>query len=242
MSNVATSFAKAFLVFLMISVFSCMAFIAGRQNVGNMSGMDHTTEHPEPKKNEKLEQFTKDSVKHALFQAKEVYKNTLKNGTSVSPAYVDSLSRALNISNADLDHVAKINFTLEGKIKAQSVTIDSLAKKTYYFKQKYLAAQFSEADSVLAYTYAGDLGYASFTRKPKGIKRLLGLGKIEKRIDIFSRDPNMNINGLDQMTIKEEIKRKPFGVGINIGYYYNPASGKVERGAGVGINYSLASF
>lgn len=189
-------------------------------------------------KNELIDSFKSEGFVHKVFKAREVYVKDLKSKPSISPAYVDSLAEALKVATTNFREVTKINYTLDGKIKAMRVETDSLKKKTYYFQQKYLTAKFSESDSSLSYKYAGELGSASYVKK----SGFLGLGKIKKQVDVFSRDPDMTINGLSQMSIKEDVRRKPFGIGVHIGYFFNPVTGLLEKGVGLGLSYSIIRF
>ena len=190
------------------------------------------------KGNELIDSFKSEGFVHKVFEAQEVYAKEVKLKPSISPAYVDSLARALKISTDNFKEVTKVNYTLEGKVKAMRVETDSLKKKTYYFQQKYLTAKFSEVDSSLTYKYAGELGSATYTKR----SGFLGLGKIKRQVDIFSKDPDMTINGVSQMSIKEDVRRKPFGLGVQVGYFLNPVTGLLERGLGVGLSYSIVRF
>lgn len=240
MKNLRIELSQAFTILLIIlligvSIFAGILYRRGNHSQEQQKANPATFEQP----NEKLKDFvSKDSVKHALFTAREAYKEDLKNGNGISPTYVDSLARALDKSKTDFTEVAIINATVEGRIKALIVLTDSLRQRTFYFKQKYLAAEFSEKDSILKYKYDAQIGYAKFEEK----SGFLGLGAKKKQIDIFSKDPDMTINSVKQLSIKESVRRKPFGFGIMAGYFWNPSSGKVEKGFGVGVSYSLVRF
>jgi hypothetical protein len=191
------------------------------------------------KPNEPIAKFTTpDGVRHNTYKVQKTTKESIKNGSSISPAYVDSLAKALQISNTEIKEIAVIKASLEGEVKANHILIDSLKRRTWFFKQKYMIAQFSEADSILKYKYKPTFGYARTAVKSGFLK----LGPIKEQIDIFSADTNMIIDKVNQLSIKDRVRRKPFGLGLQIGYFWNPLSGKVEKSIGVGLNYSIVRF
>lgn len=240
MKNLRIELSQAFTILLVVlligvSIFAGVLYRKSKQSIDQQKTNPATFEQP----NEKLKDFTSsDSVKHALFAAREVYKDDLKKGNGISPEYVDSLAKALKKSKTDFTEVSIINTSIAGKVKALLVLTDSLKQRTYYFQQKYLTAQFSEKDSVLKYKYNAQIGYAKYEVK----SGFLGLGAKKKQIDIFSKDPDMTINSVKQLSIKENIRRKPFGIGIMAGYFWNASTGTINKGVGAGVSYSLVRF
>lgn len=240
MKNLRSELSQAFIALLIVALIGVSIYAGAlyRQKthaVSQQKANPATFNQP----NEPVSKFTtSDGVTHNTYKARETYKGDIKQGNSISPEYVDSLARALQISNTDFKEVVIINAALEGKLKAFKIAVDSLKQRTWYFQQKYLTAEFSEKDSVLDYKYNAEIGYAKYDLK----SGFLNLGPKKKQIDIFSKDPDMTINGVKQLSINDDVRRKPFGISIQAGYFWNPATGLLEKGLGFGVSYSLIRF
>lgn len=170
-----------------------------------------------------------DSTQHV--RTSEVYASSdLEKELAVSPGYVDSLKKALDIKTRQLDEVTRVKATVTGTGKIERR--DSLGKSSYSFSNGFLS--FTHNDSLAKYQY--DIGFNS-------VKYHKGNWLTGKRYfkDLSFTDPNARINGLRHFTVPEP-KAKRVGIGFQAGYYFDPVEGRLFPAAGFGISYNLIRF
>lgn len=174
---------------------------------------------------------------HVVFKDRIITrKNDLSGAIPYNKTYADSLAKALNIKASELTESTEIRATLEGKIKAYKVTVDSLKRRQWFFDQKYLTAAFSESDSILRYRYNPKIGIVKSEKK-----NILGQ-VIRREIDFTSPDSNLVIDSIRQFRISEPVRRHSWGVGLQAGFYYDPITNTFIKGFGIGISKNLFSF
>lgn len=178
--------------------------------------------------------IAKDSTRH------EVIKERILRSTEtvyvVDSALMDSIARVIKVKDSRITELLTAKATLEGEVKAASVTVDSLKNRTYNFVTPFLRARFAERDSSLRYRYNAKIGIVKYNKR-EGL-----FGPRYHYIDLSSNDPNMTINGMEQFTIRQENKVTPWGIGLQAGYYFEPESGTFRPAVGAGISYNILRF
>lgn len=171
-----------------------------------------------------------DNTKHAV--TPEIYAKTdVEKELAISPGYVDSLRKALDIKTSQITELTRVKATTSGAGKIDAVT-DSLGKKTYVFNNGFL--NFSHNDSLAKYRYK-----IAFT----DVKYYTGNWLKGKKYfhDLHFADPNAAIDGLDRFTIPDRPPKR-IGLGLQAGYYYDPARGTFMPAVGIGLSYNLIRF
>ncbi|ASK29717.1 hypothetical protein CEY12_06185 [Chryseobacterium sp. T16E-39] len=175
----------------------------------------------------------KDSTTHGTFKQEEgeVVKNYI---TKNYMTYVsDTLAPALNIAQEKIDELTRAKFTLEGQLKATRTELDVNKKARVFYENKYLQIVSNVQDSTVDYKYNAVVDVVKYNDK----KWLFG--KENTYIDISSPDKNMKINGVEHFKKRIDMKPKKWGIGIQAGYYYIPASNQFYPGFGIGVSYNL---
>lgn len=172
---------------------------------------------------------------HVVVKENRVTPGQIKNGTAISQGFVDSLATALKLAKKDITESTQIIASLRGKLKG-SVSRDSANNRTHHFKGPFLEASFTEKDSVLNYNYNAQLDITKYNKKK------WWLGKRHYYQDISAKDPNMMIEGVRSYTVAQGIDTRRFGVGLQIGYYYDPVSGGFRPSVGAGLSYNILTF
>lgn len=222
---------NAFLAILVLAVIGLTANLfrwftlnsnerAGRESKEPLRDTIYLTKYVNPK----------DSTTHGKFVEKEgeiIQNNITKNYmTYVS----DTLAPALNIAQEKIDELTRAKFTLEGQLKASKIQRE---KDRIYYQNKYLQIVSNTADSTIDYKYDAVVDVVKYS------DRKWLFGKENTYIDISSPDKNMKINGVEHFKKRIDVKPKRFGLGIQAGYYYVPASNQFYPGFGVGVSYNF---
>lgn len=170
-----------------------------------------------------------DSTKHAEYS--EVYAKTdAEKELAVSPGYVDSLRKALDIKTSQITELSRFKATASATVKTQ-VTNDSLGKQVFSYSGKWLTATVSARDSLLKYKYRVELVDAKY------YKGNWFTGKTWYR-DVHLADTNAFIQNVERFTVPIETPKR-FGIGLQAGYYYDPSKRQFLPAFGVGISYNL---
>ncbi|MBC8053741.1 MAG: hypothetical protein H7Y13_11820 [Sphingobacteriaceae bacterium] len=176
-----------------------------------------------------------DDNKHAIIKENPVTRKQIKDGTAIPPAYIDSLATALKLAKRDITESTSIIATLKGQLKG-TVRQDSAKGKITTFKGPYLEAWHTESDTVLNYKYNARFDIVKYDNKK------WFLGKRHYYQDISAKDPDMYIDGVRNYTIAQGFDTRRFGIGLQVGYYYDPVSGSVRPSIGAGLSYNLVTF
>lgn len=173
-----------------------------------------------------------DSSEHVVY--KEIFaKSDAEKELAVSPGYVDSLRKALDVKTSQITDLTRIKATVAGIVKTKAFT-DSSGNKLFDYSNKWLSFNLNTADSLLKYRYNVEL---TGTKYFKG-SRLFGRTSYQ---DVYLADPNATINGIEHFTMPgERIKR--MGIGFQAGYYYDPSSRQFLPALGIGLSYNLIQF
>ncbi|HEY0056273.1 MAG TPA: hypothetical protein VGB63_13030 [Pedobacter sp.] len=172
---------------------------------------------------------------HAVLEENPVTRRQIKDGTAIRPAYVDSLATALKLAKNDITESTRIIATLEGKLKG-TVSHDSIKGKVTHFNGPYLQASVAERDTVLNYKYNAQFDITKYDKK----KWLLG--KKHSYRDFSAKDPNMLIDGVRSFTVLPDVDRRRIGLGLHVGYYYDPLTNNIRPMIGAGLSYNLITF
>lgn len=186
--------------------------------------------------NKVVKEYTRDSIKHTVFNEKIIHNNSSEKIAALDKSYADSLQQALKISIDKIDQVTKIN----GRLEAQLQLLNKQNEKGQILKvhkDKYLDLAYNTETDSIQISYDIHLNDARYHDK----KWLLG--KTNNYIDLYSDDKRVTINGVKSFRIKESTPKR-FGLGFNAGY------GLIKDGLaikalpymGVGINYNLLEF
>lgn len=178
--------------------------------------------------------LSKDSTRHEVI--KERILSSIETVYVIDSTKLDSIARALKIKDRQINDLLTVNASLEGEVRAASVTVDSLKNRTYNFITPYLNAIFAEKDSSLRYKYNAQIGIVKYSKRERF------LGPRINYIDLSSNDPNMTINGLQQFTIRQRDKVTPWGIGLQAGYYFDPETGTFRPAIGAGVSYNVVRF
>lgn len=145
---------------------------------------------------------------------------------------LDNLDKASKLQQA-----SAIIGKLEAKNLRATMVIDSFNRKAYVYKDAFAVAKFTP-DS-LGGTFDIDWHLKLIRHDYK--KRNGFLAPYTYYTDILSPDPRITINQMQSLTIES---RKPpnWGIGLQLGYYYNTQQQKLMPAVGVGLSYNLIRF
>lgn len=171
-----------------------------------------------------------DSTKHVVYT--ETLAKSEPEKYMASGGYIDSLKRALNVKVEQIAEMTRVKATVKDKVK--TTVTDSIGYQNYSYKNKWLDAKLTTKDSLLNYTYNVELVDTKYYRGN------WLMGKTWYR-DVSLADPNGVINGVHSFRLPPE-KIKRMGIGLHVGYHYNPNTLQIEPHIGAGLNYNLVRF
>jgi hypothetical protein len=171
-----------------------------------------------------------DSTKHAVYTV--TLAKTEPEKYQATGGYLDSLVRALNVKVEQIAEMTRVKAVVKDKVK--TVVTDSVGYQTYHYKNRWLNAELSTKDSILAYSYNVELVNAKY------YKGNWLTGKTWYN-DVSLADPNGYIVGVHSFKLPPE-RTKRIGFGLQAGYHYNPNSLVFEPHIGLGISYNLIRF
>ncbi|KAA5533735.1 hypothetical protein F0919_14480 [Taibaiella lutea] len=175
--------------------------------------------------------YIHDSIEHLVVKEIMIASNEDKSGT-IGSAYIDTLKRAINIAEKQMDQVTKINASLA----AESITLkQSTDNKLYEHHDKWLSLSYYPDSNKFNLHYDVSLNTVRYW------KRSWILGSKQYYLDIFSDDPRIKIDNIKRYTIAEP-KPKKFGIGLHAGYSFNPVNNQWHPSFGFGLNYNLIRF
>lgn len=186
-------------------------------------------------KNEVVNNYYRDSIKHTVFKEK-IVETINEKQLAIGKSYADSLEKALKISIKKIDQVSKINAELVARLKLREFTQPN-GDKVLTHKDKYLNLNYYPNTDSVDFRYNIRLNEA----RHKDKKWLFG--KTNHYIDVFSDDPRVQINGLNSYRIRGQ-PQKRWGIGIHAGYGVAVNNGVLQTTPviGLGINYNLINF
>lgn len=173
-----------------------------------------------------------DSTKHVVY--KEVYaKSNAEKELAVSRGYVDSLRKALNVKAGQITELTRVKATVSGTVKTKAAT-DSAGNNLYAYSNKWLNVSLNPSDSILKYRYRVEL------TDTKYFKGNWLTGRTWYR-DIHLADTNATITGIERFS-EPPFRPKRFGLGLQVGYYYDPSKRQLLPAVGVGLSYNLIQY
>lgn len=178
-----------------------------------------------------ITRYLHDSIEHLVVKEVTVGSNEDKN-IAVGTAYIDTLKQAIKVAEKQIDQVTKINASL----KAENIVLkQSAANHVYEYQDKWLSLSYYSDSNKL------DLHYAISLNTTKYWKRSWFLAPRQYYVDIFSDDPRIKIGNIKRYTVAEP-KPKKIGIGLQVGYSYNPFNNEWRPSLGFGLNYNLIRF
>lgn len=187
-------------------------------------------------KNEIINHYHKDSVRHTIFRDKLVNTPEEKS-LAIGKNYIDSLQNALKISIDKMEQVSKINAELTAKLQLKEQVLDN-GTKVLSHNDKYLNLRYFPHSDSVDFRYNIQLNEVRYKQK----KWLFG--KNHHYIDVFSDDPRVQINGLKSYRIRGQPQSR-WGIGLHAGYGFQIAPNAILKPTpivGLGINYNLIGF
>jgi hypothetical protein len=186
---------------------------------------------------------------HSRVESFEVDRKTFE---VTHKAYVDSLTKVLNIKPKDLKSIivvttdnhgsfvtgldtnSRVNVSINGKDTVK----DTVRYFTFdYDKDKWLKfkGKIDSGNIFVEYKFTDSLTIVTFQKKTG----FLGLGKMKTFADVKSENPNTTYNSLKHIELTN-IKNKHWGFGPYVGYGYN---GNIwSPNVGVSLQYILLKF
>ncbi len=177
----------------------------------------------------------KQGLQHVVLQ--ETNRITGMNELSLdAKEEIDSLSKLIEIKDKQLREYYATNLQLKtGLLKAQK-EIDSLNRKTYTYKDRFIDAKFfthNDTSGYFDFTYNAELKHIKYWKK----ERVFGLpiGAKINYIDIHSSDPRMTISGVKHLVI--ENKESPWNVRLGATSLNLPSLNVVAFGPRIAVDY-----
>lgn len=154
----------------------------------------------------------------------------------ISKAVFDSL-RLDNIDKSKkLQQASYLTATFEAKSLRATKQLDSLKNQYFLYTDEFATATF-RPDSLggeFGINYKIKLARHDYTKKNF-------LSPPTYYTDILSPDKRITIDGLQSLSFSNT-KPTKYGVGLQIGYYYDPQKKKLIPAFGLGISYNLIRF
>ncbi|MCX2473573.1 hypothetical protein OQZ33_04430 [Pedobacter sp. MC2016-05] len=174
----------------------------------------------------------------AVFERKaSIIGNGDITGLPVSKSVLDSLRLDNMDKTKKLQQASAINASLSAKALHAEKKTDSLLKEHYIYTDDYLTAMFTPDSSGGKF----DVNYKLSLIRHDYKKRKNFFSPYRQYTDILSPDKRILIDNMQSLTI-ESPKTKRFGIGVQAGYYFNPATQQFNPSFGIGISYNLLSF
>lgn len=200
---------------------------------------------------------SKDVINEAKTEAKIIARSVDKQGYSktvakqadailsngdisllpVSPSVFDSLRLDNIAKGARLQQASAIIAKLEAKDLRATRVIDSMQRESFVYSDDFAKAVFTP-DSLGG---KFDIAWRLKLIKQDYKKRNNFLSPYTYYTDILSPDPRITIGDLQALTI-ESHKPTKWGIGLQGGYYYDPAQRRFLPAIGLGLSYNLIRF
>lgn len=176
--------------------------------------------------------------KTVLERKNKALQNADLSKLPVSQATYDSL-RLDNIDkSAKLQQASAIIAKAEAKNLQAKRVIDSLTgREQFLYTDDFVRAMFTPDSTGGQFNVAWDVKLIRHDYK----KRSWLLAPYRYYTDILSPDPRIKIGGLQNLTI-ESHRPTRWGLGLQAGYHYNPATKQFTPSVGVGLSYNLIRF
>lgn len=185
----------------------------------------------------------KNGLSHVTLEAaKNVVPFNSINKVAISQGIMDTTALALGILKKQIEDLKVINSTLKAdNLRAYEVA-NANGSKAYSYKDKFIDLTYTPPVAKLDsndfgkfdFTYNADLNIIQYW------KRSWFLGAKKSYIDIYSNDPRTTVNGVKQLTIKQE--QPTFGLRIQAAGNFNPQTGSIGVGPGARIDLGRISI
>lgn len=150
----------------------------------------------------------------------------------------DTLAPALKIVVNKIDEQQRNIATLQGQVKAGETKVTVAKENETYYKDKYFSAitrTDTVGNSTMDYRYDAKLDITT-ERKSRFLRDDVEI------VHITSPDKNFRVNGVEHFKKESFVLPKNWGVGIQVGYYYIPATNTFLPAVRAGISYNLIKF
>lgn len=218
----------AIAVFLASLVFNVSQFLQSRKDKSRIDLLSKNTSNGQAKI---INRYIHDSIEHVV--TKEVFvASDDEKAIAVGGAYLDTLTRALNVAVNRIDEVTKVN----GTLVAENLKLRrDMVNNSYHYSDKFLNLSFLPDSNTASLSYNVALNSARYW------KRSWLLGAKQYYNDYFSDDQRVTINNVKRYTQAEE-RQKRLGIGGSLGYAYIPMLNRFTPYIGFGLNYNLKEF
>lgn len=181
-------------------------------------------------------------ITHAIIKEVPV-KSLIDKEIAVGSAYIDTVSKALDVAVDKIDELTKANGTLTAKVKllekqvaAKDNTGAEILKPIKVHNDKWLSLIYDPSTDSLDLDYRVTLTSAKYNSR-KNI-----FSAKQQFINLWSDDPRVTINGVKRFEADVSVKHKRFGIGPAVGYTYDFSKGEFKPVVGVGLQYNLIRF
>lgn len=175
--------------------------------------------------------------KTTLQRQNEIIGNGDISKLPISQSVLDSLRLEDFNKDNKLKEASRVNAKLEAKDLRATKVIDSLKRISFLYTDDFATARFTP-DSLGG---KFDINWRLNLIRHDYKKRKNFLSPYTNYTDIYSPDKRITIDGMQSLAFKEEQPSR-FGVGLQAGYYYDPAQRKFIPAVGVGLTYNLIRF
>ncbi|RZL34711.1 MAG: hypothetical protein EOP00_31120 [Pedobacter sp.] len=155
----------------------------------------------------------------------------------VSQSVLDSLRLDGFSKDKKLQQASLINASLSAKDLKSTKIIDSLSKQSFVYTDPYLTATYYPDTNGGKF----DINYRLSLIRHDYKKRKNIFSGYKYYTDILSPDNRVTVNSMQTITIESPSVKK-FGIGLQLGYAYNPSTSSFSPSIGLGISYNLIRF
>lgn len=168
---------------------------------------------------------------HAITKVTEEFAPQL---SASDKALVSKTAQIIKTKAADIDAVIQVNTTTTGHLEA---ILDTQGLFAYRDSFLTLKGHLEGSKLVEEYIYKDA---ATFTVYNKPKKLLFIKYSSDKYMDVFFNNPNTQITGLTNISLKKYMRPKKWGLGPQFGVRYDGTN--VHWYIGAGISYNLIRF
>lgn len=184
------------------------------------------------------EKIDKKGFKVTVAERKE---DIISNGDITKLPISKSVFDSLRLDNIDkskrLQQATLINARLEILAVRVIKKIDSLKNVSYNYKDEFFNVSFRPDSISGTFDITGDIKLIKQDYK----NRKNFFSPYHYYTDILTPDKRITINGLQSLTIKAPTVNK-FGIGLQLGYAYQPLVSKFTPSFGFGVSYNFMRF
>lgn len=186
-----------------------------------------------------------DSLVIPIYRDSVIYQTQLKTlqrtqhasvqESSVPNTYADSVAKALKIGLREIERLTRINTQLRGELKKKDIQVGALKQNEIRWKNRYIEIAANVQDSSVEYRYNAKLSFIDFSKKEHWY------AKRQYFTAVYSEDPNLRINGVQQYIQPITLDCPRWNVGVQGGYgaVYVDSRVRLAPYIGVGLQWGF---